>query len=875
MSDPQDEATVLAIPLLTKESFPKVIQICRDELRVNPEDSKGAIRRAIPRAIQLLATCASNPGELEYRTKLENLLFEVVEEPMAAALLGGIAQTVARDRIRGFANDATSWNLTGQDAVMTEPFVEEAFDFILKATQTLTTNLVIGSHEFPEPARLALKQAMLPTIRKLLEEPLDGTKDEQLFYLFQMLHCLAQGAKVFREPEIDISGVYYLIQRFANATWYQESRNLAETALLHLRTLQRSYISYRTCLSWFCIAESFLRSGQPLRAAFYFCLAFAVPPTEIPLNWDWCYLASRHGARIARDLRQLRGARAFCELQREVVAKTSVGRGILTQIEVLELSVQVIEDCSVPPRLHQHLQTIVALLDSAPENEHLALLTLAANAIRILESTGGAVEHGTRASIASKLASYREGIAGPIRAMMERKIDINDLRQLLDSAGVAIYREDLAGQSFILAPACLNALQRSLDTRDSDLFLLAATMLSQPTIAAPVQQRQAGRANDERWRELLAQGNVSSAELSNAYVASNFKAPGEHSLAILKLLDAKRLQAVLSPRELCVTIAVNEGGTVSNLQISGEHIGVPEIVDAEHWCPSAYDAWKERFPVRYSDWLPPDPLSGETLPEAEVRESLRQLSPGRLRDADLVTVVPAPKFFGFPFNLLGVTNGEDLLSKSSVCIAPSAAWLIDSRSNQHARSSVVKSWLGSPATPHLDLAIFQEMVRPALRKHDVEEVRSGHPSGDLVNCGLAIVASHGGTGLLGYFNSVTNGLVDFSPQEFSDEFKGVGCAVLFVCSSGVAHQQRHTSEALGLATALLRSGVQCVVACPYPLVFDLPPIWLEGFLPKALGGENMASAAKAGSDEIRARYTNPAAWGALHVYGNGVFRLAV
>jgi hypothetical protein len=164
-------------------------------------------------------------------------------------------------------------------------------------------------------------------------------------------------------------------------------------------------------------------------------------------------------------------------------------------------------------------------------------------------------------------------------------------------------------------------------------------------------------------------------------------------------------------------------------------------------------------------------------------------------------------------------------------------------------------------------------LQDVFNQHNVEVLDDLPQKGEMNNTELAVIASHGGTGVGGYFRSVSDKLSDFSPSEYAALFRGVGCAVLFVCSGGVAHQQFMTSEALGLVASLIRAEVRSVVACPWPLPLDLPVLWSGPFLKGLRSGLNVADAAAHAAFEVRKTQENPCAWGAFHVYGDGNFTI--
>ena len=139
---------------------------------------------------------------------------------------------------------------------------------------------------------------------------------------------------------------------------------------------------------------------------------------------------------------------------------------------------------------------------------------------------------------------------------------------------------------------------------------------------------------------------------------------------------------------------------------------------------------------------------------------------------------------------------------------------------------------------------------------------------DLAGSDMAFVGAHGGTGVGDYFRSISDDVNSFTPREFARMLRGCRCVVLAVCSAGRSDRQTGNEETTGLVTELLREGVRCVVAPPWPLDIHVVRAWLPAFLAGMKAGERAGEAARQALQAVRAAIDHPCAWAQLHVYGD-------
>lgn len=183
------------------------------------------------------------------------------------------------------------------------------------------------------------------------------------------------------------------------------------------------------------------------------------------------------------------------------------------------------------------------------------------------------------------------------------------------------------------------------------------------------------------------------------------------------------------------------------------------------------------------------------------------------------------------------------------------------------------AWIGSGKTKDGTLIVLKEQAEGALRAGGFTISADTGPH-DFASAELAFVAAHGGTGAANYFRSVGDRVSHFSPAEMAFMLKSCGCVVLAVCSGGRSDGQSGNTETLGLVSSLLRAGVRCVIAPPWPLDIEVVRYWLPAFLEAMDRGKCVGDAVAEARDAVRVELDHPCAWGQLHVYGDQLFRLA-
>ena len=139
---------------------------------------------------------------------------------------------------------------------------------------------------------------------------------------------------------------------------------------------------------------------------------------------------------------------------------------------------------------------------------------------------------------------------------------------------------------------------------------------------------------------------------------------------------------------------------------------------------------------------------------------------------------------------------------------------------------------------------------------------------------LSIIGAHGNTGVSQYFSKITDGKDSFPPSYLGWKLRNCGCVILAICNAGRSDTKVGTSETLGLASELLRHGVQCVIAPPWPFDASLLEYWIPSFIDALERGATVSQAMSTAAQKIKDVFYHRCAWTQLHLYGDGNFTLS-
>lgn len=576
---------------------------------------------------------------------------------------------------------------------------------------------------------------------------------------------------------------------------------------------------------------------------------------------------------ICRDLSLPPVAREFTKRRREFISAiyATPPASITAEMDVSELQLDALDAKSVSEQTAV-LCRAVELLRSTPEKEIPALVSVGAGIVRLLRAAGAAPDPKVVNAILAELPKLSNHHQRIFRGILEERFTIGDLKSAVAHLSHTSYQRDLAATIHPVMPMAIRALDVSCADGDSDMFLLSAAILSQPSLAAPPAPSAQNNAPNE-WRQLLSSGVQDPEVLAEAYKRSRAE-PADLSLASLGELSVAELSSSLYDGEEALVFAANDHDETFTLKIDPTGTSKPKKTPESQWSPRAFKMWRTQFPKPYAEWEPvTEPFLTERLTSDEAYATVQQL---RIPESDgnlPLVLFPSAKVLGFVHNFFLNTDDQPLLARRPVAIAPSPGWLRNVRLQPRLPSGRRVAWFGSKAGSDMRLAYLRDKLEPTLLSENFEVLNDDAP--EAVEADIAIVVSHGGVGTSGFFQAITDYRSEFSPAAFAQLFSGCGCVVLLMCHAASSNVKHLSADSHSLVVDLLRKNVRTVVACPWPLTLDTAREWLPAFLKPLSLGHSVAISAWTAARVVRQKIPHPCGWAALHVYGDGAFALSV
>lgn len=830
---------------------------------------------------ELMHVVAQHPTNLDLRFELYTLLEGQIEEPKVIVILTKLIldsiETIYRKNDLQKPYDRS-------ERVLSDVAVEDGADMFLPVFQGILSELrgrtfVIGIGEVPEPLKQYVTQALLDRFLFVIQEGVHDSSPDDLTWLTNTLHVTVLLSKELSEPSKDFLAVLLVIGAFALAGHAQEARDLGETAFQVVSTQSNNW-DWRIGEAWMCTAEAFLRTGNSLAALRSMTLCFLLWEDSL-LNRLMLRLAYRIVSRTFRDLGLRELALQMIDVERQLLLQMSEQSVHLLELEQMELSIQVATSGVETPKetLLRTLERLAELLRQSGGQETEPVLYLMAYLMTILKIRDEPIPTKIEQNFLDELHK----LSAPHQNLVQTNLIVEptsaDLLHAMELAGDAYYLSDLSHQLKAIQVLARRAIRVATQQGNAELFLLSATLVSQPILSLQIQQvehndyfRSPAMATD--WMNELLQQNTPPAALADAAVIANsVNVVSRRSIKDIGQISSEQLKSILSDDEIALVIASDSDDKIYRLIISRDKLVGPELLSPEFWSPSAFRNWRESFPREYGRWEPTESNTAKTIPEYLVKESLKSLRVGEMQLTKYLSIIPEADLFNFPF-ALSLHQGKYLGEETSLAVIPSAAWLIQTRMKPIQTRATKKAWLGSIDASDSALSYVRDHLQDTLLDYHVDLIHDALPIG-IAKAGLAVVAAHGGTGFFDYFKTVTDSMRIYSSEEFAQYFEECSCVVLFVCHAGRSDSRQGSSETVGLVTELLRSNVRAVIASSWTLDIDVPPIWLPAFLKSLRGGETVAQAVHKASREVRSRYDHPSAWAALQVYGDPMLRIPV
>jgi hypothetical protein len=432
---------------------------------------------------------------------------------------------------------------------------------------------------------------------------------------------------------------------------------------------------------------------------------------------------------------------------------------------------------------------------------------------------------------------------------------------------------DDQGYRFAMVDGLLRrAITTSCQRNDPELFLLAATWLSQPALAA-------SRAN---WQKFSVRPEAKLANIKELFPAGSEPVTAQmrdYALSMQRQIERTEsnfeklvplplaaVRYIATPNEAICFLAHDSGGRLCRLVVRRDAIEGPTRLDETEWNRSQFIEWQKKYPEGYSWDRNYGTFGDYDTPDLnDIRASLNELQAAVPTDCETLTVLPEADLFGFTF-FLNEQKSRWVGEMTQCVTAPSLPWLATVRQLPQPKLSTLKAWLGHPTLADNAVARPRSELKPILMKHGGQLIEAETPQ-TLGKSDIAVVLSHGSRGLYRGFVGFDD-VGKFTVEELAEWLGECKCVILFVCNAGRSDVRLFNNETFGLVGRLLRRDVRAVIAPPAPLRNNLPAIWLAPFLECLRQGQSLGVAHANACGALRAQFSHPCAWGALQLYGD-------
>lgn len=843
--------------------------------RLLPNDTQ-SLEESMPEMKFLLYFVATHPNNVRSRLAMEDCIESALEYPTAIAILFSITWTVIQERLSMMLTVLYDQQQDSLIDIEAADGLELQFlsGFFSSAPQS---GFMVGQGEVPAELKNQVSPILLRTFLHSLRFGLRASSPIDLQWLQMCLHIIILISRELKDPNTDLIALRLAIGGLVNAGQPQDARNIAEHALLFIEQPSTA-VGWRIAQSWANYADAMHRSGNRLKALLF--LGLCVLSWEGPaLNATLLTSTIRLIARIFRDIGLTKQAFAMIRLERDWILRHGADTQVLSELEQMELSLQLKQIGDNPPveELLGLLTKTNQLLVQNQGREPAPILILQAQLIRRLHLSQTVIPGDVLAQFSDALQQLPDPLRTTIEAYAQVSLNRAGLLDALKRVASAINWEDLAHQMQPVHMIALNAIEDAVSNNDDETFLVASTILSQPTSSLVAwETMETPQLKDRlRVREWLTEQVKATDDqtklLDAAQIDLTVSQPHVHSLEQLATVSVSQLQSVIHADELIAVLCQDATRHLCRALITaGTILDIQRLPDTV-WSYQQYEDWATTYPRSYGNWEPPTPIEAEHPSPGDVRQTLLGLTLGPIYEFPSITLVPDWGLFGFPF---GLTSDGDSFLQERHCVAkaPSVTWLIESRRRPWLGKLSMTAWLGSPDTPDYSLHFLRDKLQPVFDRCGVQIINSNSPEGMNASA-LAVIVAHGSLGQAGLFHLATDRVRAYSAQDLAGDLNNCGCVVLFVCHAGRADQQSGTTETVGLVSELLKRGVRAVVASSWPLHVYVPPLWLAPFLDAFMNGDPVRAAVFKAAQAVRVQYKSPSAWAALSVYGDGEFLL--
>lgn len=843
-----------------------LIELANKELATAQEDDLESIDRLLDEVFHYVG---NSPNDSETRLDLVELFETSLPDTITIILLAKRCSDTFVRWQNGAPNDAVELEKEILSSLKSGESLDEAHSF-MKALYDEGKPNIIGRGNVPASFEGRIDNDLLMELGHLLH--FAGHQSDTRV-MTEILHGICIVCCSLGNPHSDYVAGLHAMGILVQVGKVQEALNLGETMLCFWPAAQRKSETARKAHGWAAMSDAYLRAQNPATSLLHLCLSFEAMTAS---NVQQPLVLFRHKLQLAirlfRNLRMPRFGHGFLQMERQFVDLFPDNKSQRREFSVLELSCKLAELTDDTPAivLQQLVDQCAELLRDESEVEWAPIVSSAASTFAECRRRGVPVSQETTKLLFVRLGRCPTRIQDLIRRHLLESPQLTDVEAAIRDLEDAARFDDQGFQLTVLEGFLRRAITAACDRGDCELFLAAATLLSQPAVAAVharslktvgTRLKMRGYSPDEDGGDLPEL-------LADYAAATHLESSTRHiRFSDSPLLPLSAIRHMAGLEETFCVLAYNSQRKLCQALISRDKVEGPKVLPETMWSAAKHRKWSRCLPDHYAWKVQTDYGSLEERPKLEaVKTSLRNLSIDVPPEVRLLTFVPEAELFGFPF-IITDSRSVYLGERVACSTAASLPWLASIRRAHSQFGGRLEGWLGSPSRSPFDVLKVRDDIMPIIQSSGGRVHNTDTPE-PLENADLAVILSHGGHGFARSFAGIPEEFGRFTTDDLADWLGRCQCVILFVCHAGRSDDRLYNQETFGLVSRLLRRRVRLVIAPPWPLNTDIPSAWLPPFLSALKIGNSAGMASDFAAQAVRSKFAHPCAWGAMQLFGD-------
>ena len=682
--------------------------------------------------------------------------------------------------------------------------------------------IVIGKLALPaELLTVSSDEAISALSSYIAQAPIADETDIHVVQLYTTLAAAMAPHAV--DPDIDLRLYRRAAGQFVSSNFAQAGRDLVEAAVQAGAATPR-----RRRLAWFAVADTYHRTHDHLTALVALACALAADDRadEVDL-WQEVYAM----ARLLRDI----------GLHDASLTMISIGRELIERMDLAEAYGHWLDLLSLQVRIRRR--------DGDDPTEFADMLAMATTIGRTV------LDHGyqTAPSGIALGQLIRDGRERDVYVPEETDVVFAELNKwaggtletMIDATAAPVPTATQLARLVSAIPPARYAQDVGYDM--ANIAVLAERSLTNETVLEA--------AEDASFLLEIQADQGTALPNWDDVSAPPAKLEQGQPAAIARRISAEGVDVL--------QLGFDANGRLIRLATSNAELGTPTAEDEEMFSRTDFNNWSQKFPYRYGI---------DSSPNLFYRTT-KHLQLGWLVERSTI-VAASTVLQSFPPTI--INDGNEFFGRTAaVAAVPSLAWLNGAHERAYKGDGRRVAWISTAEGEdgRSTLSLLAQRLDGLFADHGFEFDNGRSLPEHFAGASMAVLTAHGGVHPEGRFFQLVadEGVLKVSASKLAMAVRNVGVVILFVCSGGRADKHPMANTTLGLAKQVLDRGCSAVVASPWPLDSQLPPHWLEAFLPRWEVGDRLMDATFAANQAVDKRFSlDPTRGLAMMTYGNGL-----